>query len=116
MSALYAVATQLVAFTLPVAGAMIASVPFAAIEPNVATAPSVSRIVNAKIARPAIDREPIIVVGAPTMPPTEEPDKNWVCIRQNPFDGRLTLEVRATSNDDVWACEWRAPSRATALR
>ena len=112
MSGVYLLAAKALA---SVAGVMVASVSYAAFTPTELPALP-TRVVNAKIARPAIDREPIIVVGEPTMPPAEEPDKNWVCIRQNPFDGRLTLEVRAASNEDVWACEWRAPSRATALR
>jgi hypothetical protein len=128
MSALYAKATKLVACAMPFATILVASVSYAAFTPielpalpseplrgtaqvYLATPPSMSRMVGAKIAPEVFDLEPTIIVGRVPPPPQDDVvEKNWVCIRQNLIVGRLAKDVRAASTSTVWACEWRAPS------
>ena len=132
MSGIYKMATKVVAWSLPIASVMVASVSYAAFKPielpplpsdpprasaqvYLAAPPSMSRMVGARIEPEAMVLEPMVVVARP--PPRKDLDvKNWVCIRQNLVIGRLAKEVRAASDTFVWACEWRAPGRPLAQR
>jgi hypothetical protein len=114
MSALYAIATKVIAYALPFASVAVGSASYAAFRPlevPVSIAEPKDIVAHVAPAAPVLmpAESPIVIEPMKLVLRKEVEPKNWVCIRQELLVGRLATVVRSSAapGNVVWACDWR---------